>query len=87
MLYKNYTSIITYNNLNQSSAPPTGHRVVEPELFLCCSTLAPSALVTTATARRSPCRLLTAVTISSIFNLFWMDMGICSFNQGKYTLA
>ena len=45
MLNENYTNIITHNNLNQPSAPPAGHRVVEPELFLCCSTLASSAPV------------------------------------------
>ena len=35
MLYKNYISIITHNNLSQSSAAPTGYRVVEPGVLLC----------------------------------------------------
>ena len=46
MLYKNYTTIITRNNLNQPSASPSGHRVVGPELLLCCSIVTPSVPMT-----------------------------------------
>ena len=44
MLYKDYMSITTHNQLNQPSAPPGDHRVVEPELLLYCSTLPTSVI-------------------------------------------